>query len=205
MRLRIHQEQRHALAFAGAACAARRNNYEVGHMAVDHERLGPVELEAVAGAHRLHVGLQRTMLCGLIDRKRCDQLARRDLWQIFAPLRLAAAARERRRREHCGRQEWRRRQVAADLLHHHAGLDAAESAAAEFFRYQQAGKAHLGERLPQFARKAGRVAAVAQVSQMRNRRLVADEPACGVAEHGLFFGEDEGHGRVPNACVCSIT
>ena len=36
---------------------------------------------------------------------------------------------------------------------------------------------------------------IAQRAQMRHRRLVADETARTVAQHGLFFGEDEGHGE----------
>jgi hypothetical protein len=32
---------------------------------------------------------------------------------------------------------------------------------------------------------------------MRHRRLVADQAARAVAQHRLFFGEDEGHGEVP--------
>jgi hypothetical protein len=35
---------------------------------------------------------------------------------------------------------------------------------------------------------------VAQLAQMRDRRLVADKAARAVAQHGLFFGEDESHG-----------
>ena len=87
-----------------------------------------------------------------------------DLRQILGLLRGAAAARQRGRRQHRGRQERRRHQGAADLLHHHAGLDTAEPAAAELFRHQQAGKSHLGKRLPELAGKAGRVLAVAQAA-----------------------------------------
>ena len=36
-----------------------------------------------------------------------------------------------------------------------------------------------------------------KLSQMRHRRLVADKAARAVAQHGLFFGEDECHGGVP--------
>src|SRR5438270_10860394 len=35
---------------------------------------------------------------------------------------------------------------------------------------------------------------VAQLPQMRYRRPVADQAARAVAQHGLFFGQDEGHG-----------
>ena len=84
-----------------------------------------------------------------------------------------------------------------DLLHHDAGLDAAEPAAAEILRHQQAGKSHFGKGLPEIAGKSDSVLAVAQLTQMRHRRLVADKTARAVAQHGLFFGKDEGHGRVP--------
>ena len=88
----------------------------------------------------------------------------------------------------------RRHQGAADFLHHHAGLDAAKPAAAEILRHQQSGKSHLGERAPQIAGKSGRVLGIAQLPQMRHRRLVADEAARAVAQHRLFFVEDECHG-----------
>src|SRR5439155_15561825 len=54
---------------------------------------------------------------------------------------------------------------------------------------------HLGERLPQVAGKPNRVLRIAQLPQMRHRRLVTDETARAVAQHRLFFVEDEGHGR----------
>ena len=119
------------------------------------------------------------------------------LRQVLGFLRGAAAARQRGRRQHGGRKKRRRHQGAADFLHHHAGLDAAEPAAAEILRHQQAGKSHLGERLPQVAGKPGRVLGVAQLPQMRHRRLVADEAARAVAQHRLFFVEDECHWVIP--------
>ena len=192
--LGIDQEQRDALGLAGRAAGARGDDQEIGGVTVDHQRLCALQLEAVAGARRLHRGLQRAMFCALVDRQRREQRACGNLRQIFRLLRRAAAARQRRGREHAGREERRRHQGAADLFHDDAGLDAAEPAAAEFFRHQQAGEAHLGKALPELAGEAGGVLAVAQLPQMRHRRLVADEAARAVAQHGLFFGEDEGHG-----------
>jgi hypothetical protein len=110
-------------------------------------------------------------------------------------LRFAAAARQRRCGNHRSREERRRHQGAADLLHDDTGLDTAESAAAEGFRHQEAGEAHLGKALPELGREAGGILGIAQAAQMRDRRLVADETARTVAQHGLFFGEDEGHGE----------
>ena len=193
--LGIDQEQRQPVALAGRARGARRDDQEIGGVAVDHKRLGAVELEAVAGTHRLHFGLQRAMLGAFVDRERRQQRAVGDLRQMLGLLRVAAAARQRRSREHGGRKERRRHQGAADFLHHHAGLDAAEPAAAEIFRHQQAGKSHLGKRLPELAGKSRGVLGVAQLPQMRHRRLVADKAARAVAQHGLFFGEDECHWR----------
>src|SRR6201999_390075 len=73
-------------------------------------------------------------------------------------------------------------------------LDTAERAAAEFFRHQQAGKSHLGKLLPKLAGETGRVLGIAQSAQMRHRRLVCYQAARAVAQHRLFFCEDEGHG-----------
>ena len=126
-------------------------------MAVDHKGLRSREPEAVAGADRLELGVQRAMFRALVDRKRGEQASGRDLRQMLGLLRRAAAARQRGRGEHRGGQERRRHQGAADLLHHDAGLDEAEAAAAEFFRHKQAGKSHLGETLPELAGKAGGV------------------------------------------------
>ena len=67
----------------------------------------------------------------------------------------------------------------------------------KLFRHQQAGKSHLGKAAPQLAGEAGGILAVAQLPQMRHRRLVADKAARAVAQHGLFFVEDECHGRIP--------
>ncbi len=192
--LRIDHEQRQPVALAGAAGAARSHDHEVGDMAIDHEGLGAAEPETIAGAGRLQRGVQRPVLGTLVDGECCEQRAVRYLRQIMLPLRGIAAARQCRRREHAGGQERRRHQGAANLFHHHAGLDAAEAAAAEFLRHEQTGKAHLGERLPQLARESGCVLGVAQTTQMRDRRLVADQATRAVAQHRLFFGEDEGHG-----------
>src|ERR1700716_1659626 len=114
---------------------------------------------------------------------------------MFGFLRGAAAARQCRSRQHGGRKKWRWHQGAADLLHYHPGFDATETAAAEIFRHQKTGKSHFGERLPELARKPGGVLAIAEPSQMRHRRLVADKTARAVAQHRLFFGEDERHWR----------
>ena len=126
-------------------------------MAVDHKGLGAVQPEAIAGTHRLHLGLQRAMLGALVDGERGEQRAVRYLRQIFGLLRGAAAARQGGSRQHGGGQKRRRHQGAADLLHHHAGFDAAKPAAAEILRHQQSGKTHFGEGPPQLAGKPGRV------------------------------------------------
>ena len=141
----IDQEQRQPVAFAGSARGARRDDQQIGGMAVDDEGLGAVQLEAIAGSHRLHFGLQRAVFCAFIDGERRQQRTIRDFGQMLGFLRGTSAAQQRRRREHGGRKKRRGHQRAADLLHHHAGLDAAEPAAAEAVGHQQAGKSHLGE------------------------------------------------------------
>ena len=195
--LGVDQEQRQAVALADGACGARGDDEEIGDVAVDDERLGTRELETVAGAHGLQVGLQRAMLCALVDRKRREQRAVGNFWQVLGFLRGIAATVQRRGRDHAGGEERRRHQGAADLLHHDAGLHETKPAAAELFRHQEAGKTHFGEGVPKLLGEAGGVFAIAQRSQVRHRRLVADQAARTVAQHGLFFGEDEGHGQVP--------
>ena len=54
-------------------------------MPVDHERLVAVELESVAGTHRLHLGLQRAMFCALVDGERGEQRTVGDLRQMLRP------------------------------------------------------------------------------------------------------------------------
>ena len=73
--LRIDQKQRQPVALAGGAAGARGDDQEIGGVAVDHQGLVAVELESVAGAHRRHFGLQRSMLCAFIDRERGEQRA----------------------------------------------------------------------------------------------------------------------------------
>src|SRR3954452_12273023 len=116
---------------------------------------------------------------------------------MFGLLRDAAGARHRGTGEPGGRKKRRRHQVAADFLRHLSGFDTTKTAATELLRNQQAGKSHLGESLPEVAGKARSVVAVAQLAQMRHRRLVADETARAVAQHRLFFAKDECHWRVP--------
>ena len=193
----IDQKQRQPVAFAGGAGGARGDDQEIGGVAVDHKGLVAVELESVAGTHR---GM-------LVCSGRC-----------FAPSSMASAASSEpseifgRYCDFCASLPPRDRAEAASTLVARNGdgikvrpissittpaSTAAEPAAAEFLRHQQAGKSHLGKGLPELARKSGCVLRIAQLTQMRHRRLVADKTARAVAQHGLFFGEDEGHGWVP--------
>ena len=166
-------------------------------MAVDHKGLVAHKPEAVTRTHRLHFCHQRAMLGPFVDGEGSEQRTIGDPRQMLGFLRGTAAARQRASREHrCGKKR-RRHQVAADLLHHHAGLNAAQTAAAEILRHQQAGKTHLGERPPEVAGKSGVIVAVSQLPQMRDRRLVADKAARAIAQHRLFFAEDECHGIFP--------
>ena len=91
-------------------------------------------------------------------------------------------------------EERRRHQRAADLLHHDAGLDCSLT------RCRRISPAPAGRKIPSRqtpSRGRGKIPvaslAVAQLPQMRHRRLVADKAARAVAQHGLFFGEDECH------------
>ena len=80
--LGIDQEQRQPVALAGRAARARRDDQEIGGVAVDHERLGAAQLEAIAGAHRLQSGLQRAMFCAFVNRERREQRAVRNFRQV---------------------------------------------------------------------------------------------------------------------------
>ena len=60
-------------------------------------------------------------------------------------------------------------------------------------RFPVTGKAESCEFLPDVAGETVGVAAVAQLAQMGDRRAIGDKAARGIAEHGLFFGEDECH------------
>jgi hypothetical protein len=71
----------------------------------------------------------------------------------------------------------------------------AETLSAMLLRHQQPAQAHLGEGRPKLAREAGLVAGVAQLAQVSNGRLVADEVADRIAHHRLFVIEDQRHGR----------
>ena len=83
--LRIDQEQRDAVRLVVAAGGARRHDQQVGHVAVDHEGLCALQLEAVAGAGGLQRDRVRTMLRPLVDRERADDRSVGDLRQMLAP------------------------------------------------------------------------------------------------------------------------
>lgn len=177
LRRGVHQEQRQPLALTGGARRARGDDQEIGDVTIDHERLGTAELEPVAGAHGLQAGVERTVLGALVDCERCEQRPACDLRQIFRSLRGVTAAVQRRGRDHAGGEEGRWHQGAADLLHDDASFDMAEATAAKFFRHQKTGKTHLGKGMPELLGEAGGVLAVAQMTQVRHRCLVADQPA----------------------------
>ena len=162
-------------------------------MAVDDECLLRREAEAVARA----LGLERDLYAGGAWRLRRSRarraVAARDARQVLRLLRALLPRASADDRRTAVDKERRGQQVAADLLQHDARLDMAEPEAAVILADQDAGEAHLGERLPQIAAEAGRVLGVAQLAQVRDRRLVGDEIARGVAQHRLFFVEDEGH------------
>jgi hypothetical protein len=69
--------------------------------------------------------------------------------------------------------------------------------------HQHAGEAHFRKLLPQVARKAGCVLAVAQAAQMRDRRGFGEEWRRAVLEHRLIFGVIEGHVFRPVSCSSS--
>ena len=98
--LGIDQKQRQSIALAGGARGAGRHDQQIGGVAVDHKGLGAAEPEAVAGAHRRHLSLQRAMLGAFVDGKRGQQRTIRDLRQVLGFLRGAAAARQGGSREH---------------------------------------------------------------------------------------------------------
>src|SRR5690242_18230887 len=106
----------------------------MGGVAIDHKGLCAIQPEAVAGTHRLHPCLQRSMLGPFVDCERRKQGAVGYFRQMLEFLRGAATARQRGSREYGGGKKRRRHQGAADLLHHYAGFDATKTATAETFR-----------------------------------------------------------------------
>ena len=188
-RLRIDKEQAQPVLRQG------RDDQGVGHMAVQHEALGPVQLEAVARPLRHGRDPRRRMLRPLVHRQRDDRLARRDPGQPGRLL-LGRAALQHRRRKHARPQEGRGRQRPAQSLRHHPGLNRAEARAAVLLRDDDPRKPHLAKGPPQVARDPVGILRVAQLAQMRDRRVLIEEAVGGLLEHGLFFGQDQGHCRL---------
>jgi len=62
------------------------------------------------------------------------------------------------------------------------------------FADQNPAPAHLGHGGPQIAREAVGVARIAQLAQGGDGRLFFQELLCAVAQHGLFFVQNERHG-----------
>ena len=56
------------------------------------------------------------------------------------------------------------------------------------------GKAHFAELLPQGAREAVSIVAVAQLAQMFDRGVLAKKAVHGIFQHHLFVCQDQRHG-----------
>jgi hypothetical protein len=82
-RLGVDQKQRHALLIVDAACGARRDDEEIGDMAVDHEGLGAVESETVGVSGGGKRDAARLVLGAFVDRQRGDELAGGDAGQML--------------------------------------------------------------------------------------------------------------------------
>src|SRR6516162_7953182 len=60
-------------------------------------------------------------------------------------------------------------------------------------RNQDSRPSHLGELLPEFARKAGGIARIAKLAQVGQWCVLGEKTPRIVAEHGLFRGKYERH------------
>src|ERR1700723_2957833 len=114
-------------------------------MAIEHESLGAVELEAIAGASRGHRGFFRMMLCEFVDGQRRDQIAGNDARQVSFFLLVGTRAGDRSRRKNRGREKRGGGQRSPQLLRHDAGLDVSESQAAVVLWDENSRPAHLDE------------------------------------------------------------
>ena len=126
------------------------------------------------------------MLRMLVQRQCGHRLGRGDARQPLALQSGVPAGGQQLGAEHGSGQPRRRRQRVAELLGDHRRIGQTQPQAAMRLGDQHAGKAHLGAARPQRARKAVAVVGVAQRTQVRDRRLLAQECACAVAQHRLF-------------------
>src|SRR5580704_2096700 len=117
-------------------------------MAIEHESLGAVELEAIAGASRGHRGFVRMMLCEFVDGQRSDQIAGNDSRQVSFFLLVSTRASDCCRIKNRSREKRGGRQRATQFLRHDAGLDVPESQAAVVLGNQNSRPAHLDEIFP---------------------------------------------------------
>ena len=187
----IDQEQAEAFIGPGG------HDQGIGHMAVQHHGLVAVQPEAVTAAFGAGLDLVRGVFGPFVDRQRQYRLARSNLGQ---PSLLSLATRVL---QHAGRQDGtaqkgRGRQGAAKALGDHARLDGTEARAAMLFVDDHTGKAHLAKGLPQIARNAVGIAAVSQLAQMFDRGIFFQKAVHRLAQHDLFFCQDQRHGvRLP--------
>jgi hypothetical protein len=175
---------------AGFARGSRDYNQKIRNVAIKHESLGAVELEAIAGASRGRRGFFRVMLCEFVDRQRSDQIAGDDSRQVSFFLLVGTRASDGCRSKNRGREKGGGRQRAAQFLRHDAGLDVSESQPAVVLRDENSRPAHLDEVFPQRAGESVNVALVAQRTQMRDRRILCQKAARIVAQHRLFVVEN---------------
>ena len=191
-----HGEDRHAVV------GPRRHQQQRRNMAVGHEASSC----PIASSRRLGISAQRDglrpVLRPFVHRQRGDGLAAGDAWQPGACCSGTAGQLQQPRGDHAAAQEGQGAQVAADLLHQHADLHRAQAGAAMRLGHGHAGKAQLGKGRPGGAGKAGRVLAVAQLAQLGHRRVIAQESACAVAQHRLFFVQQQAIVKPPAVREC---
>ena len=173
---------------ADLAVELRPDHGDVGDRRVGDPHLGAVEAIAAgdllgAGDHRAGIGA----VVGLGEAEAADELAARELRQIFAALRFAAVIVDRV--HHQRRLHRHRRAVAGidalDLARDQAVGDIAEAGAAIFFRdgrAEEAERAHL-------AHDRRIVALVAERLEHARKQLLLRIVARGVAHHALFLGQ----------------
>ena len=169
-------------------------------MTVDHEGLRAVEPETVGVSGGGKRDAARLVLGAFVDRQRGDELAGGDARQMLGFVLGGAGEPDGARGDDRGREERGGGERAPHFLEQHAGLDIAEPDAAELLGDQHAGPAHFGEPVPQRAGKAGAVAFIAQLAQMRDRSLLGEIAARALAQHLLLVGKDQRH-QLPSRWV----
>jgi hypothetical protein len=193
------EEQGDPVAVARRAGGAGGDDQQVGGLAVDHEGLGPVQgTKPLPALHRRQRGVQRRVVRAFVDGQGRDGLAGGDLGQPRGLLGVGAAQHQGRGRDQGGGEQGRGHQVAAGLFQDQAQAQIAEGRAVEGPRARSPRPSPWRPSRSRRRVEALLGAAVAQLAQGGDRGAVLRPAFGGVAQHGLFFGQD-GHVRLAPA------